>query len=439
LQVAFDISDLGVTLRNPQHRRGVSRVVQEVCGALLDLARDDRLGVEFTLTAMDASAASAAFLAKQGDGPFASAAFTTREAHQRWTAFEEGAKAFAVDIADRALMRRASRWLVSRSLPLQHRITRRLPAFDPESFDLFHNPAVVPIPAYVRHARRPAFLSTLYDLIPLHYPELVHPVSVTNLRRMLATFGPEHFGICISQYVKDDFCDCLRLDPARVFVAPLAADRTRFYPCQDEARLAAVRRRYLGDGDAPYFLSLCTVERRKNLACLIRSFSRLRRENPSTRDLRLVLAGDVPDMAREQIATLVKAEGLHSQVKLTGFVEDADLAPLYSGALAFVFPSLAEGFGLPPLEAMQCGTPVVSSNRTSLPEIVGEGGLLFDPDDLDTLNQALWRVFNEPELRADLARRGLARAAHFTWERCAADHLHAYRSAVQCKQGHLAA
>ena len=436
LQVAFDISDLGANRRTPQHRRGVSRVVQEICGALVNLARDEQHGLDFTLTAVESSAAAADYLAAQQDGPFAAAAFASQGPHRRWTVLEEKARSFVTDSTNRALARRASRWLVSRSLPLQRRITRRLPAFDPEQFDIFHSSAVIPFPAYVRRARRPACLSTLYDLIPIHHPELVGACSVSDLEALLATFGPAHFGICISQYVKDDVCNYLRLDPSRVFVAPLAADAARFYPCHDAARIAAVRRAcQLPDDGSPYLLSLCTVERRKNLLHLIRCFARLRREDPETRDLRLVLVGFVPEHTRQQVQSILAAEGVADRVILTGYVDDQSLAPLYSGALAFVFPSLAEGFGLPPLEAMQCGVPVISSDRTSLPEIVGDAGLLIDPEDADALCAAMRRVLRDEALRQDLSSRGEARAARFSWERCAQDHLHAYRAIAQRKDG----
>ena len=434
MQVAFDISDLGTSRRAPKHRRGISRVVEQVSGALASLARDERHELELTLTAMDGGIAAAAHLTAQQGGQPAPARLASRGAHRLWTSFEEQAHTFVTDIADRTLARRASRWLVARSLPMQRQITRRLPAFDPERFDIFHGSAVIPLPAYVRRARRPACLATFYDLIPIHHPELVAARSVSDLAAMLATFRPEHFAICISQHVKDDVCEYLRLDPGRVFVARLAADPARFYPCRDAARIAAVRRNcQLPDDSSPYLLSLCTVERRKNLLHLIRCFARLRREDPDARDLRLVLVGFVEENTRQQVQRTLVTEGLANRVILTGYVEDPSLAPLYSGALAFVFPSLAEGFGLPPLEAMQCGVPVISSDSTSLPEIVGDAGLLIDPEDEDALCAAMRRVLHEAVLRDDLSRRGLARASEFSWERCAEDHLRAYRTALQLK------
>ncbi|MBE7157013.1 MAG: glycosyltransferase family 4 protein [Rhodospirillales bacterium] len=433
LRVAFDISELGSDHHRPENRRGVNRVVEEVGNSLARLVRDKADAVELLAVGVQSSAAAAAYLDSPRAGLLASAGRLDKPAHRRWTAVEERSLTLVADTANRGLARRASRWLIARSLPAQRRIASRLRAFDPESVDVFHSTAVNPFPAYVLRARRPACVTTLYDLIPVRRPELVAPASIANLRAMLATFRREHFGICISQHVKDDFCEYLRLDPSHLFVAPLAADPTRFHPCTDTAEIAAARQRFLPDAEQPYFLSLCTVERRKNLLQLIRCFAQLKREDPAARDTRLVLVGHVLEAARQQVEANIAAEKLEGQVILTGYVADGHLAPIYSGALAFVFPSLAEGFGLPPLEAMQCGVPVICSDRTSLPEVVGDAGLLFNPDDADTLCAAMSQVLREDTLRSDLARRGLARASLFSWERCAQDHLAAYRAAVHLK------
>ena len=435
MRVAYDISELGLDFGRPQIRRGVNRVVEKVCGALLQVAQQDPDALQFVVTGVDSSATVAAYLRSQPLPALAAATFLNRPVHRHWTAVQARTQVIVDDLSDRSLPRRLTRWALSRSLPWQRRLTRRLPAFDPEAVDVYHSAAVTPFPAYVRRARRPAGISTFYDLIPMRHPEMVHPASLDNLRQMLATFGPEHFGICISQHVKDDLCDFLRLDPGHLFVAPLAADTARFHRCADTAEIAAVRCRLLPDAEAPYFLSLCTLERRKNLLHLIRCFARLQRENPVARTVRLVLAGFVLDAVRQQIESIVAAEKLAGQVVLTGYVPDADLAPLYSGALAFVFPSLAEGFGLPPLEAMQCGAPVICSDRTSLPEVVGDAGILVDPEDEDALCDAMQQVLDGSALREELSRRGLARAGRFSWQRCAADHLVAYRAAVQIKRG----
>jgi glycosyltransferase involved in cell wall biosynthesis len=130
----------------------------------------------------------------------------------------------------------------------------------------------------------------------------------------------------------------------------------------------------------------------------------------------------------ERAVAEARAQG--ARVVMAGFVPDGDLAALYSAALGFVFPSLHEGFGIPPLEAMQCGTPVIASNRSSIPEVVGDAALVVDPQDADALSHAMYRLYNEPVLREDLRARSLARAALFSWDRTAAETLAVYRAAI---------
>jgi glycosyltransferase involved in cell wall biosynthesis len=436
LKVAFDISELGSSLGDRQGRRGINRVVEEVCHGLARLAENGGNDLDFRVASVENTAAAAAYLESQAGRRSASLPMLSRPLHRRWTALETRSRAFISNTADRALAKRALRALVSRSLPLQRRIAYRLRAFDPENLDVFHSPALTPMPQYVLRARRPAYFQTVYDLIPFQYPELVAERSIAELKTVVAAFRPEHFAICISNFVRNEFCDYLRLDSGHVFVAPLAADSSRFHPGADAGQIATARRRCgLPDDQSPYLISLCSIEPRKNLLHLIRCFARFRQEEPAARDLRLVLVGFAVESNLVRVRSLIAEQRLEKHVVLTGYVEDSEVAPLYSGAMAFVFPSLAEGFGLPPLEAMQCGVPVICSNRTSLPEVMGDAGLLIDPEDEDALCAAMGRIFNDEALREDLSRRSLARAARFSWERCAADHLDAYRTAVRVKNG----
>jgi glycosyltransferase involved in cell wall biosynthesis len=256
-------------------------------------------------------------------------------------------------------------------------------------------------------------------------------VSRPFLDRALSGFRRTDFAICISEHVKWDACEYLKLLPDRVFVAPLAADRGKFYPCDDPARFDDVRTRYNIRGEAPYFLSLTAVEPRKNLPALIRAFAQLQAQESAAREILLVLVGSAATPEQEQsLAAAIAANNVSDNVIVTGFVADEDLAPLYSGALAFVFPSLAEGFGLPPLEAMQCGTAVVCSDRTSLPEVVGDAALLVNPEDVDAIAGAMLQLLGNEPLRARLSAASIARAERFSWSRCADDHVRAYETAI---------
>ena len=219
------------------------------------------------------------------------------------------------------------------------------------------------------------------------------------------------------------------LDPAKVSVTHLAA-ASCFHPEKNVARIAEVRARYRLPAEKSYFLTVCTLEPRKNLDSVIRGFARLRRERGNAADTVLVLVGNVGWQTEAIDRALEENSDCRHAVLQTGYVPDEDLAALYSGALAFVYPSRVEGFGLPPLEAMQCGTPVITSNVSSLPEVVGEDGLLVDPDNLDALCAAMAALHDDPKLRAELSARGLARAKRFSWERFTADTIAAYRRAM---------
>ena len=131
--------------------------------------------------------------------------------------------------------------------------------------------------------------------------------------------------------------------------------------------------------------------------------------------------------------TLQKIAQYKDRIIITGYVPDEDLSAIYSGATAFVFPSLYEGFGLPILEAMQCGTPVISSNSTSLPEVVGDAGILVDPKDQDQLCQAMLDILNDDTLRETLKQKGLERAKQFSWEKCANETVEIYKKIIASK------
>jgi glycosyltransferase involved in cell wall biosynthesis len=142
----------------------------------------------------------------------------------------------------------------------------------------------------------------------------------------------------------------------------------------------------------------------------------------------LVLAGAKGWMMERFLADVASDQSLAARVRITGFVADADLPALYSGAMAFVFPSLYEGFGLPPLEAMACGAPVICSNTSSLPEVVGDAALTVSPTDVAALSDAMRQVAGSHALQEDLGQRGMHRATEFTWERTTRQYMELYSS-----------
>jgi glycosyltransferase involved in cell wall biosynthesis len=178
----------------------------------------------------------------------------------------------------------------------------------------------------------------------------------------------------------------------------------------------------------PYILFVGSLTQRKNIARSLQAFAQLA---PSFPDLRFVIAGP-RSWKGTPVESLVAELGLHERVFLTGPVTDSDLPLLYNGARVFVFPSLYEGFGLPPLEAMACGVPVVTSNVSSLPEVVGEAALLVDPLDVDAIASAMLRLLSDPILAADLHQKGVDQAARFTWEHTSRETLSVYQKVLDC-------
>lgn len=228
--------------------------------------------------------------------------------------------------------------------------------------------------------------------------------------------------VAISQATGQEVEEYMGVNPNKVQVIPLAAGE-QFKEVEDPGRLVDLRRRY--DLREPYFLHVGGFDPRKNLVRLIRAWASLGKggkERP-----RLVLAGPTRD--RAQVAPVEKAvaeKGLRNRVSFIGAVDDGDLPLLYSAAQALVFPSLYEGFGLPALEAMACGCPVLAARTTSLPEVVGEAGLYFDPLDPRGIASAVNRLRGEPGLRDELRAKGFAQAALFTWDKTAEQLAQAY-------------
>jgi glycosyltransferase involved in cell wall biosynthesis len=335
----------------------------------------------------------------------------------------------AMDLVDRlfsAVDDSAEARSLSATLKLFNRMAR--PRAPDESFDIYHSlywPLVEP-----ERVKARARVITVYDMIPALFPDLVMEDVLERQRAIVAGLDRHRdWVICTSACTKADFCAITPFDPARVFVTPLAASPDIFHPEPDPVRIAAVLDKY-GAPHRGYVLSVCTLEPRKNLARLARAFFALVEAEP-LHDLRLVLTGPAGWKSDELFAALGASPRLRDRIVLTGFVSDDDLAALYSAAAVFVYPSLYEGFGLPVLEAMQCGVPVVTSRTSSLPEVVGADAITVDPLDEEALSQAMLRVLTNSQLAEELRDRGLARAATFSWSRTVVDTVAAYRAILE--------
>ena len=284
--------------------------------------------------------------------------------------------------------------------------------------DIFHSPDFVLPP--LRRGRR---ILTVHDLAFLLYPECAD----AHLRDYLEHVVPRSaaradFVVADSANTLNDVVCLLGVAPERVAVVPGGVE-SRFRPEEDHARIEALRHR-LGLDRTPFILWLGVLEPRKNVRRLMEAFGLLKRREDLPHHLLLVgrrgwLADDIFEFAQRS--------PFREAIHFTGFVEDEELPTLYSAADLFVFPSLYEGFGLPALEAMACGTPVVAAAAASLPEVVGDAGLLVEPTDVEQLADAMRRLLTDEALRAELCQRGLAQAQRFSWEAAAQRLLDVYQ------------
>ncbi len=298
-----------------------------------------------------------------------------------------------------------------------------------QGLEVYHSPAD-DLPHWTKSIKKLTRFETVHDLIPEIHPEYYPPSTTRRARRALETITFADWSLCVSQSTRQDllrrYPNC---DPAKTIVVYLGAEKV-FHPVTDAIEIDAVRQRYGLQANTSYFLSVSVLEPRKNFGTIIRAFAHFARTNPENRTC-LVLVG-TKGWNTESIVEALNEQGVdhRARVVFAGYVPDSDLAALYSGALAFVYMSLYEGFGLPPLEAMQCGTPVIASNTSSLPEVVGAAGILLSPTDQTGLAEAMCRISDDPALRQKLAAAALERASHFSWSQYRRELCAAYRKAA---------
>jgi len=278
----------------------------------------------------------------------------------------------------------------------------------------FVRPVVAPCPVVV----------TIYDLSFLRTPQRLRRGSrfyLTHMTRYSAQRAARV--IAISESTKSDVSVLCGVPANRIDVVYCAADE-EFHPINDRSTLDECRRRR--GLPAKMILFMGTLEPRKNVTQLVRAFAQLKREHiPHT-----LVIGGAKGWGCDEIFATVEALGLQDQVYFAGYVPQDELPLWYNAAEVFVYPSSFEGFGLPVLEALACGTPVVTSNTTALPEVVGDAGLLVDPSNVEALAEALGRVLRDASLRQSLRARGLARAAQFSWTRAARETAQVYARAL---------
>jgi glycosyltransferase involved in cell wall biosynthesis len=248
---------------------------------------------------------------------------------------------------------------------------------------------------------------TIHDTSVLDHPEWFSTKYAAWHRFLLPRLAKLAMRILtVSEFSRRRLAEVVGLDPEKIGVVPAGVD-PRFKPVQPKV-IESVRKRL--DLPRDYVLAVGNLEPRKNIAGLLKAWSLLLSHQKVSGHIHLVLTGGQASIFRD-----AGLSSLPDKVILTGYVRDEDLPALYSGALAFVYPSLYEGFGLPPLEAMACGVPVVASGSTSIPEVTRDAALLVDPLDIESIANGLQLVLNDDILRESLRTRGFARAKLFNW------------------------
>lgn len=280
-------------------------------------------------------------------------------------------------------------------------------------------------PNYVLRPFAGLSIATLHDLTWLHFPQYVRPATRRWLEAGLPRTLKEatHF-VAVSEFVAQELTQYLGIPSARISVTPLGVD-PRFSPRGPAELVPALNP--LGLKPGCYLLTVSTREPRKNLVGLMRAYQRL----PQTlrRHYPLVLAGP-PGWEGHELEAVAQSLTSQGCLHTLGYVEDGMLPAVYAGARAFAFPSFYEGFGLPALEAMASGVPVLTSNRAAMAEVCGEAAWLADPDDVESIAEGLERVLTDSSLRRARVSRGLERARGFTWGRTVEATVGVYRQVL---------
>jgi len=284
--------------------------------------------------------------------------------------------------------------------------------------DIFHstNYRVIPV-------RRAKLVVTVHDLVVLKYPQYQFLTRVKHVEGWLRRLKRADAVVAISENTRRDIMEYLDLPGEKVHVIYQGYNSDLFRGDVSGEDVERVLRQH--QLEAPYFLYVGTLEPRKNLVRLVKAFDLVRRKSPG--NIQLVLAGG-KGWKYEEIFDEIRKLNLHDSVRQLGYLPDEDLPGLIRGARAMVYPSLYEGFGLPPLEAMAVGTPVLTSNTSSLPEVVGEAAVMVDPEDIEGMAVAMERLWTDETWRESLRIKGYQQAQQFSWERSARQTMDLYHS-----------
>lgn len=411
MKVAFELTPVGSGHYYPRNRTGIFRVC---CELLAALAR--RPEVELVLTAAKCRGEAEAELGFQG---------LTREVHR--SKLERACFPIVQSMCipsdfqpETQLSDRRRKWFRTFIDALEG--LGGHPREVAKHVDVCHSPYLPPSQVGWSAKCEAARMVTVHDLLPLTHREFFPSGDDQLLRRVLADIEQGAVAHCVSEFTKAELVRQLPEAATRAFVVPLAARSDHFYP-RELSAVAALRSKLELEG--PYVLCLGTVDARKNLALAFEAFEHVRKHR---KDVKLVVTGATARTATALETLLSRYPAAKDGCVVTGFLPDVDLPALYSGASLVLFPSFAEGFGLPALEAMSCGAPLLASNTCSLPEVVGEGGVLLDPHDGRAWSETALALLTSESERTKLSAAGLERSRAFSWNATASALTQAYRT-----------
>ena len=257
---------------------------------------------------------------------------------------------------------------------------------------------------------------TIHDLAFREFPETIRRRTMIMLKRNLKRSIKRADAIVTdSEFTKQEIIKYYGVSPEEIYVVPCGVDTEKFYPEEDTNVISKIRGKYGIEGE--YFLYLGTLEPRKNIEGLLQAYQKLlEKTGSSKREVpALVIAGG-KGWRYDSIFEKVKELALENQVVFAGYIAEEDKTPLLSGALAFCFPSFYEGFGLPPIEAMACGTPVITSNTSSLVEVTGEAAVQVNPYDTEELASAMENMWRDEKVRQEFREKGFAQVKKYSWK-----------------------
>ncbi|XRP97069.1 glycosyltransferase family 4 protein [Methanocaldococcus sp. 16A] len=289
--------------------------------------------------------------------------------------------------------------------------------------DIVHSPENVSLFIKFKKTKK---IITIYDIMAFCFPDVCNFITRNRYKILLPkTLKTSDKIISISNHTKQDLIKHFKIPEDKIKVIHLAANED--YKPLKENEINKIKQKY--NLNYPFILYVGGLAPNKNIERLIQAFYKLKKQGINHK---LILTG-IKRYKYKSIFETIEKLNLQKDVIFTGYVPDEDLPGLYNAADLFVYPSLYEGFGLPPLEAMACGTPVITSNTSSLPEVVGDAGIMVNPYDVDELAKAMYEVLTNDGLREELSKKGLERAKLFSWKKCAEEHLKVYEEVYNMK------